>query len=454
MKSLKLSSNITSRRFKMKIKSRRALAQNNQTIIIAVVVIIVLAGLAYYLTRPKEPEVTVVEEVVIGAVYPLSGRLAEVGKEVREGIEFTVNEINAAGGIKSLGGAKIKVLLGDSAGAPETGAAEAERLASEENPVLLYGCWQSAVTKTASEVAETYGIPFLNAGSSSPTLHRRGYKWFFRIWPHEQIFSPQQVKFLNDVNEKNFDGQLNTIAIVYEDSEWGLMGMEAWEDDFTAAGWEVIEKISYHAATVTSLDAEVELLKAANPDILLVNAYIHDALLLMRTLRTKNWTPEIVFAQDGGFADPAYKTQVGEDGYYVMMRDVYSAELAIPKLKGIMDRFKEEYDRDMDPNAVGEYQGIYVAYWALEEAGKHANPVEDMDEFREQLRIAFTKMDIPKSELVLPWDGIKFSAEGQNEYATGIIVQMMPDDGIYHAIYPYESATREPIVPFPKWDER
>ena len=58
-----------------------------------------------------------------------------------------------------MGGAKIEVVFGDSQGKPEVGLADAQRLIDQEKVVALTGAYQSAVTKTASRIAEQRGIP-------------------------------------------------------------------------------------------------------------------------------------------------------------------------------------------------------------------------------------------------------------------------------------------------------
>jgi branched-chain amino acid transport system substrate-binding protein len=446
--------------------------------ILIVVVILVIAA-AYFLTLPPAPTPTtpvatptattptvttptvttptattpVVKEVKIGVILPLSGKLAETGADLKKGIEFAVEKINAAGGIKNLGGAKLVVVWGDSAGDPATGAAEAERLIKEEKVVALMGCYQSAVTKTASEVAESYKVPFLNPDSSSPTLTERGYKWFFRTTAHDGTFAVQHVEFINYLN-KTYGG-LKTVAIINEDTEWGASTAKAWKELFSAAGYKIVAEVSYHAATVTSLDSEVEKLKAANPDVLLIAAYTNDGILLVRTMKAKNFAPKVALAQDSGFIDPAYVKQIGKDGYYFLSREVFNWDLLekIPELKKVNDEYSAKYGISLNGNSARDYTGTWVLYWAIEEAAKVASPT-DLEAFRKAIRDALAKMEVSPDKIIMPWAGVKFDEKGQNVLARGIIVQMSPDDGKYHTVYPIEVATKPIIFPFPSWEKR
>lgn len=383
----------------------------------------------------------------------MSGRLAETGADLKHGIEFAVKQINSMGGVKNCGGAKIVVVYGDSAGKPETGAAEAERLITQEHVVALVGAYQSAVTKTASEVAERYHVPFVNPDSTSPALTERGYKWFFRVTPHDGMFAKQQVEFIKWLNEK-YKLNLKTYAIIHEDTEWGTKVAEAWKKYFNEAGFKLVKEISYHAATVTSLDSEVKALKAANPDILLVASYVQDAILLVQAMKANNFAPKVVLAQDAGFITPSYVKQVGKDGWYIFSREVFNWDLfeKIPRLKKVNEEYKKEYGVDLNGNSARDYTGMWVLYYALEEACKKASPAY-LEEFRKALRDALANLNIPGDKLIMPWKGVKFDEKGQNILGQGIIVQML-EDGKYHTVYPPEYATTEPKVPFPPWTER
>ena len=60
--------------------------------------------------------------VKIGLIHPVSGALAYGGQLCRLGGQIAIEDINAAGGIKSIGGAKLEALLGDAQGRPDIGA--------------------------------------------------------------------------------------------------------------------------------------------------------------------------------------------------------------------------------------------------------------------------------------------------------------------------------------------
>ncbi len=154
------------------------------------------------------PLIAAEKEIKIGVILPLSGALAPIGKSLKEGAELAADIVNKKypdldisiakwEGIPNLGGAKIKLIFVDSRGDPGWGADQAKRLIEDEKVVGLLGAYQSAVTKTASVEAERAGIPFINPDSTSPDLSKRGFKWFWRVTPHETWFTADLFNFLD-----------------------------------------------------------------------------------------------------------------------------------------------------------------------------------------------------------------------------------------------------------------
>src|SRR5687768_8663088 len=166
-------------------------------------------------------------EVVIGALYPLTGSQAPSGLDMKNGIDLAVELINRGqadfnlplvkdgGGLKNLGGAKLRVLYGDSQSDPQKGQSETERLVTSEKVTAMLGAYHSAVTATASQAAERLAIPFLSAEATSPTLVARDFKWFFRSTPDDTMFAENFFQFLDDAARK-LPGQVaRKVAILH-----------------------------------------------------------------------------------------------------------------------------------------------------------------------------------------------------------------------------------------------
>src|SRR5437660_10438212 len=133
--------------------------------------------------------------VKIGAIFPMTGGAASAGIHAKFALEVALDIINNAhpelgdfplarnAGLAGLGGAKVEVSFADNQGSPATGQTQALRLITEEKVAALPGAYQSGITRTASGIAETSGIPFLTGESVAANLTERGFKWFFRTTP-------------------------------------------------------------------------------------------------------------------------------------------------------------------------------------------------------------------------------------------------------------------------------
>ena len=148
----------------------------------------------------------------VGNIIPLSGPSASVGLQGKQAREMAVEEINAAGGIQSLGGAKLEMMYADSESKPERGVAEAERLINTEKVNVLTGCWNSAVTYPTTAVAERYGIPFIVPVSVADKITEQGFKTVFRIAAKDSWWTRDQFSFLKDM-EDEFNTRLKTAGL-------------------------------------------------------------------------------------------------------------------------------------------------------------------------------------------------------------------------------------------------
>ena len=242
--------------------------------------------------------------VRIGNIIPLSGPSASVGQQGKNAREMAVEEINAAGGIKSLGGAKLEMIYADSESKPEKGVAEAERLINSEKVNLLTGCWNSAVTYPTTAVAERYGIPFIVPVSVSDKITEQGFKTVFRIAAKDSWWTRDQFVFLKDM-QAEFGVDLKSVAFVYENGDWGKGFAEQWKELAQKAGFEVVMDEPY-PSTTTDLSPVVQKIRRARPDVLLLVSNAADAILLTNTLAEYKVKVKAIIGSGGGHADPSF----------------------------------------------------------------------------------------------------------------------------------------------------
>jgi branched-chain amino acid transport system substrate-binding protein len=391
------------------------------------------------------------DEIRIGVIFPLTGPLATTGQGLLKGVELAADIINnkydlnmplaKTVGLPNLKGAKIKIIPGDHQGKPEVGMAEAERLITQEKVVAILGCYNSAVTATASQATERYGIPFLNDSSSSPGLTERGFKWFFRTTPHDDMFSENFFIFLNDLKKKKI--ALGTIALLYENTLFGTDSRKYQEMYAKKYGYQIVGAVPYPAKT-TQLTSEIQKLRSYNPSLIMQTSYTADAILSMKTYKELNFAPTALIANDAGFNDPDFTKSLGKDADYILSREVWAKDLSAkkPMIKTVADMFEAKAGKSMSGDYARSFTGMIVLADAINRA-KSTEPAK--------IQKALLATNIKADQLIMPWDGVKFDPKThQNVLGKGIIVQIQKGERC--TVWPFNLATKDVIWPFPKWE--
>ena len=123
------------------------------------------------------------EDVKVALIVPLSGAWARNGELQRKGAEMAIDDINASGGIKALGGAKMRLVVADTGDSVEKAKNAIQRLLSQE-PSLIggSGAFLSSLTLAVTEVSERAELPWLSL-SYSDQITNRGFKYVFQTSP-------------------------------------------------------------------------------------------------------------------------------------------------------------------------------------------------------------------------------------------------------------------------------
>jgi len=303
----------------------------------------------------------------------------------------------------------------------------------------MFGAYYSSVTGAASQVSERAGIPWVNGESTSPKLTKRGFKYFFRVTPHDGEFTQLMFEFMNDFNKKN-GGVLKTVGILHEDTLWGSDSGSTQNKMAKKEKYKVVEKIAYKAKT-TTLDSEVQRLKAKNPDVLLPSSYTSDAYLFLNTASKLNYSPKLLVAQNAGYTDPKFIATMGSKAEGVITRSPFNTDLAktIPLIGDINRLFKKHSGgRDLSDVPARAFTGFMALAQAINVAGS-TDP--------KAIQTALQNIDIGPETLIVPYRGVKFGKDGQNTKTRGILMQVQ--NGKYCTVYPFELAACKLKYPMP-----
>lgn len=375
------------------------------------------------LTLAAGPALAQGGEIAIGIIYPMSGASAQVGVDARHAYETALDIINKAhaldlpgakdAGLPGLGGAKIKLIFADHQADPQKGRAEAERMITQDKVVAIIGAFHSSVSATVSQTCERYEVPYVAADSSSPSLHRRGLKYFFRPSPHDESFSAAMFDFLD--MQKKSGKKIETVALFFEDTIFGTDSANVQRKLAAARGYKVVADLKYKANS-PSLTAEVQQLKSADPDVLLPSSYTTDALLLVKTMAELGYKPKNIIAQAAGFSEKSVFDAVGDKLEGLISRASFSLDLATkrPAIAVVNDMFKARAARDLNDNTARQVMALLI----LADAIDRAKATEGA-----KIRAALAATDIPGSRTIMPWSRVKFGEDGQSVGADPVLIQ-------------------------------
>jgi len=389
------------------------------------------------------------DAVRIGAIYPLSGATASAGTALRNALEVALDIVNnphpdlaklplaAGSGLPGLGGSKVEIIFSDHQGNPATAQSQAVRLISQERVAALTGCYQSSATLTASAAAERYNIPFVAGEASAPSLTTRGYKWFFRTTPIGTHFGVAYADFLGLAKQNGIP--VNTVAVVNENTEYGTSVSEAIIKAMQEKGLKISLHIPY-SANSSDVSAQVLQLKDTKPDAVVFVSYTSDSILYMKTMHNLAYKPPVLIGDDSGFSDASFIEAVGDLAEGCINRSSWDIGKPGSVTSIVNEMFKKRAGHDMDDTSARGLQGFLVLCDAINRAGSTD---------KQKVQAALQATDLKADQLMIGYDGVKFGADGQNERAATLLVQL--HDKNYITVWPEQAAAQPVKLPFQGW---
>jgi branched-chain amino acid transport system substrate-binding protein len=283
----------------------------------------------------------------VGVIMPLSGANAQFGINSRNGIELVADEINAAGGIAELGGAKINLIVTDATSTPTTAGTAAQRLVSQQEVTALLGAFVSSLTLAISEVTERRDIPLLTMSFADP-ITGRGYKNIFQVVAKASVIGKAQFEYTAAIAQAA-GARIEKIAIMYEDTAYGTAQASGLRAGAKAANVEVVMDDAYPLG-ITDTTPLINKLRGSGAQAVFPVSYLNDSLLIIRTMRQQRLTiPAIGGA--AGYVIPDFEKGLGEFAENVLSIDTSNYDLA----PDLTERFRKRF-------------GYFMVHEALEHA--------------------------------------------------------------------------------------
>ena len=367
----------------------------------------------------------------VGWVRPTTGRFASSFAPLYVTGLMALDEINAAGGIRSMGGAKIELVIGDSQSKPEAAVSEVDKL-SEQGISCFVGGYASGLALTATQASARNKVPFLVDGAVSDQITGRGLYGVFRLCPGFKQITDVALQNLSNINDAT-GKQVKTVALVFEDGAFGSGLAKTLAGELPKRGFEIVESIGFPTPTRDFTNIGLKL-RSSKPDLIIPSCYLNEYVLLARSIHQNKVPKKAIYSVIGGGASNMK-----------FVREFNAAAQGIMDCNHWIDPRKPRSQRlvsaldaakvDLTYEVLLNYSNVLLAIDAIEKAGSGD---------RDKINQALTNSTFDGH--VMPYGPTKF-VNGQNEGARPINTQIQGMK--VEVVYPPEYATAKMVFPVP-----
>lgn len=388
------------------------------------------------------------KSVKVGIILPSTGVFAAYGPVIKPGIQYVLDQITAAGGIQSLGGASVDVVWGDDQSTTDGAQAETERLMTQEGVKVLIGPVLNAVS--AAPLADRYKIPMMSLFSNQPAIQDLKLNYWRNLNPeiNPGDWGTAFVNFMKYLAD-NFGVKDTRIALVNTDTDGGHYAHDQEIARLTALGLQ--NKVVYDAysnpgaADVTPLALQA---KAANPDIMIGMLPPQDGALWFVAMASNGFFPA-TWITDGMVGEASFRQQITPGLFDAVASKVnifglptFAPTIGIPTCQDAAAKiaaYCQANSAYFSEGAMLGAQAMYVIWDALEKAGS-TDPVKIND--------ALNTLSIPESSphFIIPVFApeLAFQKYGHMKNYTPIGAQLQ--NGAQVVVWPVAVKLGDPIL--------
>jgi branched-chain amino acid transport system substrate-binding protein len=372
------------------------------------------------------------QTVKIGVLEPLTGNLAYNGTQCAAGAKFAADAINAAGGIKSMGGAQIELVVVDAQSRPEIAASAVDTLA-EAGVVAFTGASASALGLASSQAAAKYDLAQVFSIGTAETIVERGLPNVFRFTPGVNKCTSVALENLKQLNAAA-GSPVKTAAIVHEDGPFGSNMAKIMAEQLPQQGIEVVETIS-HPTPHRDFNNIALRVKASGANILIPSNYLNEYTLMARALRQQRAELMAIYSILGGAASNIKFVRENNDVAQYVMDCNHWYDPNKPESQALAASVAEA-GLDLTYDVMVSYATIQVIADALER-GASTDRKAMID------TLAASTFD----GSIMPYGPTKF-VNGDNVNSQPVNTQIRGEE--IELVFPEAYATAEPVFPVPQ----
>jgi len=361
-------------------------------------------------------------------ITSLTGAAAAFGQAHKNGYTVALAELNARGGVL---GKPIEILYYDDQSKPDQAVQGVAKLVDQDHVPIILGAFSSENTRAMIPAVTQKRVPLIMPTATADNVMESGSPWVFRICAGSSAYAGATLDFLKN------NGAPKTLAIVYENTNFGQANAGSMKTAATAAGMTVVAEEGYQASS-PDYKALLQRVLAKEPEVVYFASYLLDATTLMRQSEQVGLSPKYFTSAGTGFAAAEFPTEKGAGKYaeYTVSLAQWLPTAKWPGSKEFDDAFTKLTGAHPAYHAAEAYAALIVAADAINRA-KSDQPAAIADAIR-------------KTQLTTPFGPVQFDAKGQNAHQV-LVTQVQ--GGQYKIVWPADAAEVK-LVPTPAWSER
>jgi len=358
----------------------------------------------------------------VGVINSLTGPEAPIGASITNGIKLAEEDLKKKG-------YNLQLVWEDDAGKPQLSMVAMDKLATRDNVVGVVGPYTSACANAVSKLAEKYHLPLLIPAAAKEEITRQGFRYVFRLNAPADKYASSLIDAAISL------GKPRTIAIIYENTDFGTSTSMKTKDYVAKKGLQVVAEVAYPKGFADYRPSLAQI-KAKNPDLIFMVSYASDAILLMRQSREVGLQPQAFLGAGGGFttAEFAKEQAISE---CVISCAQWTDDVTWPGAREFAKRFKAKFGKEATYHAACAYASLVIMAETVKGAGG------DRAKTRDALKAGRWNGVMGEVQFI-DYDGFN----NQNNH-TMLVQQIL--DGAYETILPTQFATKKAVYPFPKW---
>jgi branched-chain amino acid transport system substrate-binding protein len=303
--------------------------------------------------------------IPLGLTTALTGNLALLGTQARNGVEFAVDEINKNGGIAG----KQLALTTNDTGASSTDALNAMNRILEGKPLVIFGSMISPHVFAQTDIVTKSETPFI-VGATNAKVTGQGSKWLFRIHAHDgqlaDLIPTHLVKSLGKTKP----------GIMAVADDYGLGATKGMQATLSKLNITPVAITSY-APSDKDMSAQLLEIKDKGADSLILFGRPADVALVLKQMNDLGIQLTTI-----GNASVVAQTTLNNlsaaeaDGAYAIGGMIPQTSTD-PKIVDWSKRVLEKYKVPADNFTVAYYDSVYLLKKIIEDVGCDKSAIRD-----------------------------------------------------------------------------